>query len=580
MSSEHLADTAPVSEKVDVSGAATTAAEKRDSSPIEHLLVFTPFIIIALLASIILRYSATRLDNQDTWFHLSLGSHFSTDWSLSHPGALTPFATSSWVPTQWSTEVVATWVESRWGLPGVAWLFGAAYFALVLATYVVCRRKSRMLPAAAVTVLVVFASASTLSARPQVVSLVLVAVTVHAWLSTWDDGRLRWWLVPMTWVWATAHGLWSAGVLLGLVGVPSGSCSTVGSAGADGPAAFAVPVLSLVCCLRSRPVGPRLLTSQLAVGARTSLIPEWGPTSFRSPCLRWSRADGGVTRRPLGAPGRCRVDPLLLLLWPAVGAAGDTDGAVRCDPGRPAVLAQRSATVSCRGGPARPVAARSGWPWVWSRLAYLGHPRRRRTPHGRTSPAACRPRCSHASRRLPPGRRRARRGRDRRDGSSGRSPVYPVIDGMLDAYPVDYIRQFSDFKKVAPGWPDFVEPVWRDVRRPSRRVSGLGCSAGPAGVDRGSEGSGVGLPDGTRLDRDPTPGDDLQHPARRPARPAAARGGPGGRTGRAAGQREPEDGPCGGAATAGTSPTAGTSGTSQAAVPPGRTCWRSRRASA
>ena len=90
MSWEHLVDTAPVSEKVDVSGAATSTAEKRHSSPIEHLLVFTPFIIIALLASIVLRYSATRLDNQDTWFHLSLGSHFSTDWSLSRPHALTP----------------------------------------------------------------------------------------------------------------------------------------------------------------------------------------------------------------------------------------------------------------------------------------------------------------------------------------------------------------------------------------------------------------------------------------------------------------------------------------------------------
>ena len=34
--------------------------------------------------------------------------------------------------------------------------------------------------------------------------------------------------------------------------------------------------------------------------------------------------------------------------------------------------------------------------------------------------------------------------------------VDPVIDGLLDAYPVDYIRQFYDFKKVAPGWQDFV----------------------------------------------------------------------------------------------------------------------------
>ena len=81
----------------------------------------------------------------------------------------------------------------------------------------------------------------------------------------------------LTWVWATAHGLWSAGVLLGLVccvGLlldrrvrPSTRAlrRTPAVVGGDG----------------AHPVGP-LLTSQLAVSARTSLIAEWGPTSFRT----------------------------------------------------------------------------------------------------------------------------------------------------------------------------------------------------------------------------------------------------------------------------------------------------------
>ena len=38
--------------------------------------------------------------------------------------------------------------------------------------------------------------------RPQVLSYLLVAVTTAAWLETRDDGRARWWLVPLTWVWA------------------------------------------------------------------------------------------------------------------------------------------------------------------------------------------------------------------------------------------------------------------------------------------------------------------------------------------------------------------------------------------
>ena len=51
--------------------------------------------------------------------------------------------------------------------------------------------------------------------RPQVLSYLLIALTVGAWLRTWDDGRLRWWLVPVTWLWAMLHGMWPIGIGLG-----------------------------------------------------------------------------------------------------------------------------------------------------------------------------------------------------------------------------------------------------------------------------------------------------------------------------------------------------------------------------
>jgi hypothetical protein len=34
--------------------------------------------------------------------------------------------------------------------------------------------------------------------------------------------------------------------------------------------------------------------------------------------------------------------------------------------------------------------------------------------------------------------------------------VHPVIDGMLDAYPVEYIHRFLDATKLKPGWQRFV----------------------------------------------------------------------------------------------------------------------------
>ena len=34
---------------------------------------------------------------------------------------------------------------------------------------------------------------------------------------TAEDGKLRWWLVPLTWAWANLHGMWSVGIIIGIV---------------------------------------------------------------------------------------------------------------------------------------------------------------------------------------------------------------------------------------------------------------------------------------------------------------------------------------------------------------------------
>ena len=77
------------------------------------------------------------------------GEELAGPWSLQHPGRLSSFGDAPWVPTQWSTELLAARFESWFGLPGVAWLFGAFYLALVLAVFVVCRREGARLPARA-----------------------------------------------------------------------------------------------------------------------------------------------------------------------------------------------------------------------------------------------------------------------------------------------------------------------------------------------------------------------------------------------------------------------------------------------
>ena len=100
---------------------------------------------------LVLRVASLPLSNPDTWFHLSIGRALTGSWSLRDPGALSSFATADWVPTQWSVQMLAALVEDWFGLPGVAWLFGAFELAFVATLYLVCRQQADSLTSAVVT---------------------------------------------------------------------------------------------------------------------------------------------------------------------------------------------------------------------------------------------------------------------------------------------------------------------------------------------------------------------------------------------------------------------------------------------
>jgi len=409
--------------------------------------------LLALMARVSI-HAAQPLDNGDTWFHLRIGHELWGPWSLDHPGGLTRFATSPWVPTQWSTEMVSAKVEDWFGLPGVAVLFGTLFVVFVVAVYALCRRYCAPLGAVVATSLAVIGAAPSLSARPQVVSLVLATVVVGSWLRAGRDLRAPWLLVPLTWVWATAHGLWSIGVVIGAV-------ACVGIALDRRPdrrttlRLAAVPALSLVAaCLT--PLGPRLLTSQAAVGARSSLISEWQATSFREVpafvvglmmalvVLRWARSR--------------EVDwlPLLLLLlgaaWTAMVQRLVGFGGVLAAPLLATVFQQlldRSSRWRRPGRPERLVVLGGALACVLGLVLA--------TPHTAVGPGGVPDRFTGRLAALPDGATVAV------EDSTGawiewRFPrLDPTIDGMLDAYPVDYISAFNDFRELRPGWQGFLE---------------------------------------------------------------------------------------------------------------------------
>ena len=235
---------------------------------------------LALLSAVLLRLvlrAAQPLEDSDLWWHLRLGEEIRSGMSIREPEPLSSFATVAWVPTQWLPEVVASWVEDRAGLPGVAWLYGAAMVAVLLTLYVVCRRQADVPIALLATLAGIATTIPSLSPRPQVISFALLAVVVNAWLRCAREGRVPWLLVPLTWVWAMCHGFWFTGCLVG-VGVVLGMALDRHQPWAVVGRAAAVPLLSLAVAALT-PAGPRLLLAPFAVGERRQWIIEWQPPS-------------------------------------------------------------------------------------------------------------------------------------------------------------------------------------------------------------------------------------------------------------------------------------------------------------
>ncbi len=216
----------------------------------------------------------------DTYFHLRFGREFRTGWSIDDPGHLGPFDSADWIPTQWLAQVGMSQVEDAFGLGGILWLAGALTMVLLVVVYLTCRRWADPLPSALATATCYVAAAPGLSARPQLLSYVLIAVVASAWWATARDGRPRYWLLALAWVWPMLHGLWPFGILIGVVTILGMAFDgTVSRAGAARLAI--VPALSLVLSAAT-PLGLDAYRSLGMVGARSDYFVEWGPPDFTS----------------------------------------------------------------------------------------------------------------------------------------------------------------------------------------------------------------------------------------------------------------------------------------------------------
>jgi hypothetical protein len=235
-----------------------------------------PLALLTILVSLVVN-CARPLTNTDTYFHLRFGEEFLDGWSVRHPGSVSTFATRDWVPTQWLSEIVMTRTEQWFGLAGLAWFSGLLEILLFLGVYAAVRGRAEPLVSLPLTGVALYSMQSGLSMRPQVLSYLFVAVAVGAWLRTLDDGRARWWLVPLVWLWAMVHGMWPVALVIGAV-------ATAGLLLDRRPVAVVVRSagVTIACAVAAAltPVGPSLYGAVLTVSSRARYFAEWLPPTW------------------------------------------------------------------------------------------------------------------------------------------------------------------------------------------------------------------------------------------------------------------------------------------------------------
>ena len=320
------------------------------------------------------------------------------------------------------------------------------------------RRRVVFDAGATATVLALLGAAASLTPRPQLVSIALAAVVTAAWLSSARDGRARWWLVPVTWVWACSHGMWFVSPLVGCAVVlglllnrdrtkPLRRLGTVA-------------ILSLLVAAIT-PAGPSLLLSPLSVSGYTRFVSEWDPPRLASPPVAVTLLLLAVVAAIWVRSGR-RVSWAQILVWVvALGwaIAYTRTVAVAAAMAAPLVVAVVSSALPPEAAESRSEVVRQRRvEWITVAASVVV---------GAVLAAVVLPASTSTPDRMPTGLDAAL---DRLPagtvvfneyGLGGylhyRHPdLVPVIDERTELFTVDHVEAYLAARAARPGWTDFV----------------------------------------------------------------------------------------------------------------------------
>lgn len=263
----------------------TPRAHIGSRAEVDRALRFKPLaslIAATIVVSISVVIGVRPVSDPSPWLHLKVGAFLLDGGRFGLPDPWAPLASRAYVPTEWLPAILGQEIYHVFGVPGIAWMRCAGILGLLSALVWSARRSADTTTAVVVAFVALVGSYDGLTERPQLVGLVFLAIAVGAWWRTALDLKPRWWLVPLTWLWACSHGLWSVGIVVGLVSI-TGLLVDRRLTRCAATKLLAVPMLCVAAAALT-PVGPRLLLTPLAVGKNVSdFVGEWQSTSIHDP---------------------------------------------------------------------------------------------------------------------------------------------------------------------------------------------------------------------------------------------------------------------------------------------------------
>jgi len=253
-------------------------------SPVAVVLPYAALAALALLPLTLVRLAFHPITDPDSFWHIRAGEYLWQTWQFSGPDPWTTASTQPFVLHEWLPELGIAAAYHLGGFLALSWVQAALPWLLLLALGAAVRSFGASTgPVAVVTGAAWLGTTGGWALRPQLVTFLLLVLTVAAWLRTAGDLRPRWWLVPLTWAWAMSHGLWVAAPVTGAA-VVVGLALDRRLTRAHAARLAAVPLLGVVVAALT-PVGPELLLKPFTLQGYARYVQEWATPSVTRPAI-------------------------------------------------------------------------------------------------------------------------------------------------------------------------------------------------------------------------------------------------------------------------------------------------------